>query len=219
MKAAAAIDHDMDGEQGHAAADMPVHHLQRAGGERGGDDRHHHQIDCAQHLFRRLGQSRRAVEDHAVIIVQSLDQLAQPLLLVDRVEEQVEPAQRIVGADQRQAGNIGLADQPFHRDVAREDRLGPVAGGGAAEQPGRGRLRIEVPEQGPARAQAGRAPGQVDRHAGLPHPALQAVDRDRGHGVPWFLPVMAHEKGRRRYPRRPVFDQVLIVDQATSRMD
>ncbi|GAA3249527.1 hypothetical protein GCM10020258_03670 [Sphingomonas yabuuchiae] len=111
---------------------MAVHHLQRAGRERGGHDRHDDQVDGAQHLLGRLGQAGRAVQDHAVIIVQPVDQLAEPLLLLDRVEQMVQAAQRIIGADQRQAGNVGLADQSLGGDVAGEYGLCPVAARGAA---------------------------------------------------------------------------------------
>ena len=76
MEFAAAVDHDMDGQQRHPAADMGVDDLQRAGRQRGGDDGHHDQIGGAQHLLGRLGQPRRAVEDDPVIIVEPVDQLA-----------------------------------------------------------------------------------------------------------------------------------------------
>ena len=145
MKAAATIDHDMHGQQGHASADMAVHHLQCTGGECGGHDRHHDQVDRAQHLFGRFGQAGRAVEDDALIIVQPVDQLAEPLLLVDRVEQMIQTAQRIVGTDQREARDGGLADQALGGNIAGKYGLCLVAMGAAAEQPGRGGLRVEVP--------------------------------------------------------------------------
>ncbi len=170
-----------------------------------GDDGHDDQVGGAHRLLVGLGQPRRAIEQDAVIgLRQPVEQLRQPLLLVEFVEQQIEVAQRRIGGDQveprrsRSCGSILSGATSFEKiDCASSLGLS-----GVEQEAARG-LRIEVPQQGAARRLRGGGPGEIDRQRRLSDAALQAVDRDRRQRVPRACRAQAGMKtGRRGKPPR-----------------
>jgi hypothetical protein len=105
MERAAAVDHVVDRQHRSVPDLVPVeegeHLVERALGEWRGDQGNEDEVGGAQHLLAGIGQAGRCVEDDPVIVLaEPLDQLEQPLLLVEIVQEMVEPAQRSVGRQQ-----------------------------------------------------------------------------------------------------------------------
>ena len=164
--------------------------VQRAAGERRGNDGDYDEVGGAQHLFAGLGEAGRAVEQDAVVGAAELfDEAREAALLAEPEKEAVEIAQARVGGEEVEARRRGAADEGGGGELTGEDRARLVApdrwvvrsavGGG--EDEGRGGLRVEVPEQGAPRGAGRGEPGDVDRQRGFADAPLQAVDRDRLH--------------------------------------
>ena len=127
--------------------------VERAPGERGGDHRHHRQVGGAQDLVSGVGHAGRAIDDDPIIVAGEVGRdLGQPLALAEVVEGMFEVAQRLIGRQQVEPLDRGRADQLRRVGIANDAAFGLVAAGRfMAKDIGRGRLGIEVPQQGAAR--------------------------------------------------------------------